>query len=1663
MTGRLAEAEADLDALDPDDPEALRLRAYLHLQRGDRALGLAVVEQAAELDPGSPAISRTLATALYAQSLSLLAPHQAVLSPNPLNWMLVRRDDVSQGRLEQALERFERLAQGDPLRASRRVDEAWVLACLGNMPDRRDDAAAQALRMLVADPRDTQVIGWVLMRDLQVDLEPARTALTEALGRGDLEPGEMQTLDWLTDKRGEAALLERIEAAMAAGQAEGEVLEELETVRSRLRSAPTGPDIVPAALEAAYQSGDWAEAEAQFEAAVALDPPPFTILTQASALSAGERWSILARHAAVLRRFGTAGASRIAAIALYNSGDPVGALEILRTDADLFPGGRLPFDLRRVEAEALAQVGDPLQAVSLAAALAADSQTTTDGMREARLRLNLGDIEGAIPKVRAAMQGDALEPHDALVWSEALLSEDPELARELWRLAVSRDIDDPTALQAYGLSFNLGIEEEKPDLLAAVGRLADEGKGVWRVSMDDLVSEIDQRREHAEDLDDKWKRSTAPVHLLARAAGASLADVFDLNPKIARPIFLRAGSRLEASVDPLALAERSYFLDVSALLIAHQLDLLPVLESFGPRLNIAAATPHALLEIERATRHHQPGRGVLARRILAEVGRRIGLDPPDDAQTVVQDKANTPGGFDLGEVLTELESVGAATPEQLAQWRRMLQVSEPPLAGLVSGKGLVFTQDTLDRVFDIGAFDAVAAAFPVFLDRPSLARARSMVEELQRTATLTLSVSRLRRRIARKAADHYQLVGGGRNDIDLSADAFSQSAVGRALAEIMTVAGDAPHNRLWVEDRFLSSFAHAGQATIVGIYDMLSELRRSGRIDDDGYFDRLMKLRRGGALFLPLETDEIDHHLIAAPIRDGAVVETPGLAVLRKNVALAQIFADRMRLVATGDPDERPLEVDFLLHLRRIGEAAVVARWNAQTSSDAARAQSDWIWRSLRAETLPRPGATDDSDGAGAETVVALNVSGLLAAVFHLRAAWGEPGWKRREHYLEWLNDTVLKDRLARDPGVEMRAVEWARDFFRLDDPEDKTLSGKDRESLRALTRAVLAQLPAGLRDAMAADAGFMRDLGFGETTGITVENRMFAASAFWRAVADAVNENQGEAGFSDGDGRVIFRRADDEPGRIDLTGDLSISLRDSSFSLLSRDPDIRASGLTSLFEECDIPGEDRSAIEAAVLGEAEPDRRIQQARLVRDRSVRLYLERLAADLQSRDDVGVEDFNPPAARDWLTFVRWRDPAVRMDQATVSLRRDLTPAVTVGRISGLPFTPPDVLWAGVEVERLRSMTPVSRIQRLRAVRLGLIQIEGSDLNQEIISTVETVSRLGPLFVALLHWGAEAFAGQDEWANLPPLQKHVVSWCFADRVTDLLASLGADAEEAIRVFKTRPSRRAGADLLALEHGHTDSSLHPASVNPTALLMAGLEYALGEDAGTLELSSEAIEAVGQGLGVKSDQQSEGPAVRVFPPRPEVGPTWMDRPDPEAILKGQDLDATIGAAIDALDLNPADETAWAFLYAVGTPALQDAAAARLADVFSRLDPAVLVTGEKPIETLRYAAESAGRFTDAGQMFLGRLSTFAPAWLKDAGPASFTLRLEGVIEAAAGAARSYDGSGPRKFADFAVGLIFASPDTAPVLRDVLDALVDRTPARLASPFWKALLAARAA
>jgi hypothetical protein len=136
-----------------------------------------------------------------------------------------------------------------------------------------------------------------------------------------------------------------------------------------------------------------------------------------------------------------------------------------------------------------------------------------------------------------------------------------------------------------------------------------------------------------------------------------------------------------------------------------------------------------------------------------------------------------------------------------------------------------------------------------------------------------------------------------------------------------------------------------------------------------------------------------------------------------------------------------------------------------------------------------------------------------------------------------------------------------------------------------------------------------------------------------------------------------------------------------------------------------------------------------------------------------------------------------------------------------------------------------------------------------------------------------------------------------------------------------------------------------------------------------------------------------------------------------------------------------------------------------RLSQVLAKLDLAQLLQpADDPGALLRKVADVAGRLTssEASEGFLNALISLARAYLPPAGAADLEAKAHDFVEAGAAAARSYAGDGGDRFFRFMRAVLAVRPDTAAILRPVLDHLVDLTPVAEANDFWRALVQARA-
>jgi hypothetical protein len=1657
---RLPEAREAIATLPEGDVERLRLTGHADLVAGDPAAALPVLEAALALAPNNLNNRRALAMARYAWALSPKATPDAYLQPQPQNSALVRRDDQARQALRSAHDVYSALAKSAPSPSGQEENEIWALACLCNLEGAETEAADAAGKLLARWPTNAFAIGWVIARRLAVDLEPSRVALSRALEAGEIGVNGPRALEWLTPEAQARTLKADVEVALASRTWSPAIARELVDLKDRL-AGNADATAEPAraawsAIDAALQSDDWAPVEAAFLAQVANEPGSILLLGLADALAAAGRWTLLAEHTSLILAFDTAEAIQLAALATFNAGQSAEAIEIIKQGQGHFAERRLPIVLRRVEAEALAVLGDPVEAAGRAAALAAETKSASDRLREARLRLGLGDVRGASPVIEAVLDSGELEPQQALEWSRRLASENLELARALWRKAVSQTLDDHAGASAYLLAFELGLEGERPELIGAMQRLAQAGDpSVKMVQIDELPKILEEGRARNAQIEKAWVNGRSPQHFIAQSAGVSLADILNITPdpdNRLRAVYVRHGSRSNPTPDDLPIAQWRLHMDVTALLIADQLDLLPTLEDLDEPIRIGAATLAALAEIRDKARDHQPRRGQNANRVLQAVGGEIGAVGPVEAWRVSHepDPEAVPRQIGLADLIQGLREADAIDDAGKARLLTRLNPTEAPAHPPTHGQALIFCDMTLDQLADTDAFDTVLSTFSAFIDPASLQLSRHESARARRAAALTDRVNRLRQRIGRKLTKGaYKTVGG----------AFEQQlgpgATGQSLSQALKVPDDDPLGRVWFEDRHLTSYLSVGQAPIVQAVEVLQALRSARLLDEAGYFDRLLRLRDGGALFIPLTVEELDYHLAAAPFNAGELVETAALATLRRHFALSLIHEPNLKFQPWAEDDGRPLELDVVLAGRKIAQDAIQSAWSSTLAPEIAAARSTW---------RPPTSSTRDevAESQASSTFTALDLAGLTSVALHVRDAPAEPRWARRSAFFEWLDAKVLSPRLSIDDALRDDVAALMRSYLRVERAEE--LDPELHETMRFLLATLIAQLPPILLDAVGGDGEFMASLGFGEATAVELGGQTFMASTLWEAVSAAIGGATPSVTSEDGV-TCALSWSIDAPTQVTFTGGLQVQVTDSALEILSQDGARRDATINALLDEVEASPEAREALTTQLLAIDKPKDRMVLVRQLRDASVKIYLRELAQAIQSRQSFSTDRFSPPSARSVLRYLRWPEKG-GVEAAVAALKADLGANAAVARAVSLPFALPDSLWSDADLRQQRSITPLAQIHRLAAMRSGAIA--GShDLAAEIDPAIAAVATYGQLFTTLLRRGALGFEAQPGWSALSAIEKHVVIWSFADRMTDMFGAIGADADAVTTFLNERQLMSATAQALVLEPGYDDSALFASSMTPAWLLLAGMEYALGEACDTITLSDPQKAALKALLTAPNDDGARvmRPVRSLAGAEPPIA-TWLNRPEPERFVEGAGVgEVLIEDAIHKLEVSAQEDKAWLFLHAFGAPSVSQSQRQRLGQVLAKLDLAQLLQpADDPGALLRKVADVAGRLTsgEASEGFLNALISLARAYLPPAGTADLEAKAHDFVEAGAAAARSYAGDGGDRFFRFMRAVLAVRPDTAAILRPVLDHLVDLTPVAEANDFWRALVQARA-
>lgn len=1404
--------------------------------------------------------------------------------PVPAEWPLVYTDATTLAGLERAAASFQRLIDELPSdsRGQTHIYETWRLACLANDPTRREAAVGYAQTLLKQNPAHFRAAIWALERGYDFDRGQVRAAVEKLLEEADPPQGAilcaaslqlagndlpsaeatLRKYRSLFEQRGTESVWRLTLAQVLANEGKDAEAQELaraeqnpgmrrflETTLARIAVRMGGaPRAFADRLAQVYEETHGAE--------------ELFDCCEAKMVAREAEW--VADHAEeLLRKLPTTAAVRLALAGAWQSSRFELCLSLLRDHGRLFPSGKLPADLRRMEVIVLQKTGHLSEAVHLADEQLANTSEVDDLLTQFNAHLAVGDLRGCAHVAQRMLGDQRIKGAQLLQAARPISAYDHALAVHLWHEAVRRGQDqDPIVLGAVALANQLGLQKHAGELVQRLPQLATSGGAPVRVlTYEELVAMLQAAAKRREQLNANYSAGISPIHLLAAMESHPLADLYHGQLEQNRradtflrrvPLLVRHGSR--ELPDDLELSRGQLVVDITALLLAADLQILDAVEANYAPLWIPSHLPVSLLaQLQQITPGDEEG-DASRRAVLQavtddqiqldkakpagpsrddEVGRLMGAEwcqlfekvkaadgllveslplasrdekfsvvtfPGDEASSVVS----------LGELLTALSRNGQISGEELHRCTEQFgNLSHPSARALdvprhktvfVGGRALV----GLARA---GVLSKIAAYCRLTITPEEHARLDAETREHSRRTELSKWVTALLDRVRKGLNDGtYQTFAA---TAPLPTEEGEQHPDELCLHDLVSTT-ITEGRKVWCDDRFISGYRKAGKGLLIGINEVLRDLRRKTAMTDDAYFDSLLSLRAGNVRFLPVSQEEIFHHVRRAAVVGGELAETPALAVLRRSVAACLLDEGRVQRPSLAHLEKGLLgELTWFKTLTVACVQATVQLWREENVENP-EARADWILANLHvntntmSETFLNGRADEQSSVMLAHDIAAFFGIGLSLP--------SESPFKPhsldspRYRFYRWVEARLLEPNRKTNPEILPPIGKSLSDA--LAQPLWQGLRGKKRQrALRLHMLGAALELPPDVLHEIELPPSMREEFGVVVHEPSTeMLGHRFDRQDFWSAVAAAVNERT--ASITDVTGKYTFDLGPTSPPQrtaISLTGaDLEQTgqVTGKLWPALVDDRPERRRFLQSCPELFDCAATERdAAIDRLVLSD-DPRQCMDEIDRWRERSAEWFYRRVFRRLQEGGEHEINSFLPPSAEGLASHLRLDGDEPDWERCAARLLADEGLETALFRFACLPRTIPQVLRDAVRAETSERIDPV--FERLRTqclsplMRLHLfaLLVERATVDPaalEIARSMKADIVSGPAckesypgFHAILRWTFRWFQRWPEMIARDTAQQLALGWLHAVRLHDTLLLGGVSNEVIHRHF-------------------------------------------------------------------------------------------------------------------------------------------------------------------------------------------------------------------------------------------------------------------------------------
>jgi hypothetical protein len=1057
---------------------------------------------------------------------------------------------------------------------------------------------------------------------------------------------------------------------------------------------------------------------------------------------------------------------------------------------------------------------------------------------------------------------------------------DRRAAAELFRAASHTGIPDELVSDAYQIALSLGLAEDAPNLLSRLIRLGNDGKaGTTIYSYAEFVAWTKERQQHVEEIQTKYRRGQVPVHFVAVPLGWNVAELYHGVPSqvadrqwMAEPpmALVRNGVRDNRVLTPGCRVN----MDITALLLAAHLDLLPAVEAaFGPlrlpqsvtrclaicrdqllppdltlleacriiaelldRHQIRVFDSCAAAEMQRGIEDAGRGLATLIQEILERGGRLVMLEREDHLNRLGLSPEAMGCVIEPAAVTTSPQTSDRSNPAPAAE-----EGAPPPEAPktIPFGAALYIGSSAVYEMARGGVLARASTVFEVHIFSSDVRSVRSaLIEEARRTridAWLGDLQERIRMGIQNR---RYQLIP------QAPLDEISQaSPLADCLQTILHFTASAK-DVIWIDDRSANAFVSREDVPIVCVTDILDALLAIRHLTEDEYYGVLLRLRAGNFGFIPISPRELVYHVRKAPINDEGVVETPALATLRRYLAACYLLSgDLNQPIGALGPGNFG-ELSFAFELDHNVSKAISRLWESGTERECSE-QSRWLLRNLSLDPRLRVAILGRSvDDDSARRMKALHVTAMLGFALTLWSAGSAAARQRFVQFSAWLEHELFEG--------DQRVIELASTAFKELLSGILSRKGPDPQARRErIIHQIILDLPEELKAQLASDEQFAKRIGLPVIRVARVGTLVFPQTEYFAAAADALAGRDATVlpvgrtrsitfkkhGSID---EVAFSVHDPESDTIGVVADPALSVLvselDRRIELLSRHQD--------WFEGTEV----KDVIGQIAAAELSEDRLIE-ASTWRDESSAHYYRRLEAALRETQRFTRADDRLPNVAGYLRYFRltaWTADSSFADAWSGAIRRLLAdgvdPAEVFIRAAGVPLRcqPLEDHLLSLPVadadELLNRIPSLGRSPQSRISELRLVLAQASRAPEQIKRAQELIDELfnpeirreSALFLAMLRYVEHGWVAIPEFRALEAPLCLALVWAHTHRLFALFDKLEADHEWMAQRFDPNNNWRF-SEMFAPESDYRADVVHPDHVNPAEMVISGVAGAL------------------------------------------------------------------------------------------------------------------------------------------------------------------------------------------------------------------------------------------